>query len=253
MCEARNASGTVTAQYFVWGQTISGSSYFYTKDHLGSVHELTNSSGTIQAQYSYNAYGRDMLLQGSNLSDFQFGGYYTHQPSGLSLTTARAYNCSWGQWLSRDPVSETIRLVPPMNFGIIDPITTAKVLGIGKAEILAGPNLYAYVRNNPLLYTDRSGLDCDCTQAPPMSSSSSSCGDYGSTTYLGASQQCFCRCAGDSTWAQQVRGCLSCEYHKGTPTSEAHQRCYGAAGWGGAPWATLGGCEVQCQQSWMAY
>ena len=47
MCEARDASSTITAQYYSLGETISGTNYYYTKDHLGSIREMTNSSGTI--------------------------------------------------------------------------------------------------------------------------------------------------------------------------------------------------------------
>ena len=34
-CEARDGSSSITAQYFPLGETLSGTSYFYTTDHLG--------------------------------------------------------------------------------------------------------------------------------------------------------------------------------------------------------------------------
>jgi hypothetical protein len=34
MCESRNSGGSLLNQYFPYGQTISGSNYFYTKDRL---------------------------------------------------------------------------------------------------------------------------------------------------------------------------------------------------------------------------
>ena len=111
--EIRNASGTITAQFFSLGETISGTSYPYTSRSLGlsaayarpfmqlrllrghrggfsplarsgSVREMTISSGTVQAQYGYDPYGRATLIQGSLASDQQFGGYYFHAPSGLA-------------------------------------------------------------------------------------------------------------------------------------------------------------------------
>jgi RHS repeat-associated protein len=129
-CEARNAAGSVTAQYFLYGQTIGGSNYFYTKDQPpGSIRELTDSSGNMQAQYGYDPYGRVTKLQGSLASDFQYAGYYFHAPSGLSLTKYRNYRASLGRWLNRDPIGE-----------------------------VGGVNLYAYVRNEPIGLTDPLGV-----------------------------------------------------------------------------------------------
>jgi RHS repeat-associated protein len=74
-------------------------------------------------------YGRTTLVSGTNLSDFQYAGYYTHQPSGLNLTLYRAYDPTVGRWLSRDPIGED-----------------------------GGINLYGYVSNDPIYWTDPLGL-----------------------------------------------------------------------------------------------
>jgi RHS repeat-associated protein len=132
MQEARNASGSVTAQYFDRGQTISSSSYFYTKDHLGSIREMSDSSGNVQAVYTYDPYGKPTKLQGSLASDFQYCGYYFHAFSGLGLTLNRAYNAVLGRWINRDPIRER-----------------------------GGINLYAYVRNKPATYVDYLGTDAN--------------------------------------------------------------------------------------------
>ena len=102
MCEARNVSSTITAQYFGGGETISGTNYYYTKDYLGSIREITNGAGTIQAQYSYDPYGQVTKIAGTGVvSDFQYAGYYYHAPSGLNLTLYRAYNSNLGRWINR--------------------------------------------------------------------------------------------------------------------------------------------------------
>ena len=80
--ESRDSSGTMVINIFSQGQTISGSNYFYTKDHLGSVCEMTDSSENIQARYSFDPYGRMTKLQGSHASDFQYAGYYFHSGGG---------------------------------------------------------------------------------------------------------------------------------------------------------------------------
>ena len=91
MREARDGSGALMAQYFSRGQTIGGANYFYTRSREGSVRELADSSGNIQAAYAYDMFGRVTKLLGSLSSDFQYAGYYLHAPSGLSIAVYRAY------------------------------------------------------------------------------------------------------------------------------------------------------------------
>jgi RHS repeat-associated protein len=120
-----------------------GISYYYTRDHLGSVREMMNSSGTIVARYSYDPYGRETLVSGTNLATFQYADYYAHQPSGLYLTragsggsTGRAYDPNTGRWLSRDPIRN--------------------------AETYGG-GLYDYVNNQPIALLDPLGLQGEST------------------------------------------------------------------------------------------
>ncbi len=128
-CEERDASGTLTKQFFAMGQTLSGSNYFYIFDHLGSIRGMTDSSGNVVAQYQYGMYGEVTQTVGTLASDFQYAGYYFHAPSGLNLTTFRAYNPSLGRWINRDPIGEK-----------------------------GGVNLYEYAANLPTSVIDPSGL-----------------------------------------------------------------------------------------------
>lgn len=107
MCEERDGSGNVTKQFFDWGEIISGTKYFYTRDHLGSVREMTDINGNIVAQYGYDPFGRATKLQGSGPdSDFLFAGYFYHKASGLYITAHRVYSPKLGRWLSRDPIDD---------------------------------------------------------------------------------------------------------------------------------------------------
>ena len=133
-CEERDGSNNLTRQYFDLGQiNISGGSptnYFYTKDHLGSVREVTNSSAAIQAQYSYDPFGRKTNVVSETIpADFQYAGMYKHERSGMNLTLYRAYKADLGRWISRDPVGE-----------------------------VAGTNRFAYVENDPIGNIDALGL-----------------------------------------------------------------------------------------------
>ncbi|MDD5262789.1 MAG: hypothetical protein PHD76_13165 [Methylacidiphilales bacterium] len=119
--EERDASNNVTKRFFIQGQQIGGTNYYYTLDHLGSVREMTDSTGAIHARYDYDPYGRTTKLSGDLDADFQYAGYYSHTASGLDLTWFRAYDANLGRWLSRDPIAES-----------------------------GGINLYGYVANDPI-------------------------------------------------------------------------------------------------------
>ena len=141
--EARDASSNITAQYFPYGETISGSNFSYTIDQLGSTREVTNSSGTVVGQLNYDAWGRAIVIQGTTSPDFQYAGYYFHAPSGLNLALNRAYSASLGRWMNRDPIEES-----------------------------GGVNLFAYVLNDPILWIDPFGLKQKCPTKPKQSTRS---------------------------------------------------------------------------------
>jgi len=141
--EERDASDNVTRRVFPQGEQISGTNYYYTRDHLGSVRELTNSTGVVQTRYSYDMWGVQTIVSGTLNSELGYAGYYQHIPSGLDLTLARPYNPNLARWLSRDPLGDTIlRSTNPLQ----------------EAEMFQGPNLYAYVQNDPLNRIDQNGL-----------------------------------------------------------------------------------------------
>jgi RHS repeat-associated protein len=137
IAEERDSTGsTVTKRFFAEGeQRIGGSdagNYYYTRDHLGSIREVTDSNGALQAQYDYDAWGNSVVVSGNMSVDFGYTGHYFHQPSGLNLTLYRAYSPTLGRWLSRDPLEN--------------------------AEMRQGTNLYSYVGNNSVNLTDPLGL-----------------------------------------------------------------------------------------------
>jgi RHS repeat-associated protein len=80
--------------------------YYYTRDHLGSVREMLNSSGTIVARYAFDPNGNATLVQGTNLATFQYAGMYMHQPSGDYQTWHRIYDPITARWDSEDPIGE---------------------------------------------------------------------------------------------------------------------------------------------------
>ncbi|CAN5551044.1 hypothetical protein BH09VER1_BH09VER1_25170 [soil metagenome] len=138
--EQRDGGNAVTKRYFKDGfrDVTNSQSYYYTKDHLGSIREVMGSDGTtIAARYDYDPYGRVTKVSGSVDSDFLYTGYYIHVQSGIYLSPTRAYAAYLGRFISRDPLESVTGEMP---------------------EMTQGPNLYQYVANNPINLFDPLGL-----------------------------------------------------------------------------------------------
>ncbi len=130
LAQERTAAGAVVKQFFRQGFTTSAGSFYYMRDHLGSIREVVDGTGAVRARYDYDPFGRRVKLAGDIDSDFGFTGALYHEPSQLCLMYARAYDANLGRWISRDPEGEG-----------------------------TSPNLYAYVKNNPVRYADLLGMD----------------------------------------------------------------------------------------------
>jgi RHS repeat-associated protein len=128
-CEERDGSNNVTKRFYGHGEQIAGANYYFTTDHLGSIREMTNSAGGLVARYDYDPYGRRTLVNGTDLADFGFTGFYHDQATGLDFSATRAYVADLGRWITKDPIGEA-----------------------------GGINLYDYARNNPINLTDPTGL-----------------------------------------------------------------------------------------------
>lgn len=100
--------------------------YFYHQDGLGSVVALTTLSG-INAAQLFDAWG-NRITSGSAIPQY---GYTGREPeyNGLIYYRARHYDPSIGRFIQRDPIG-----------------------------FRGGLNFYAYVRNNPVNFTDPNGL-----------------------------------------------------------------------------------------------
>ncbi|MGH9022917.1 MAG: RHS repeat-associated core domain-containing protein, partial [Acidimicrobiia bacterium] len=129
IAEERNTSdNTVTKRYFGVG-VEDGGDHFYVKDHLGSIVDMTDSAGAVQASYDYDPYGRRTKVSGSGDAPMGYTGHFHHAASGLDLAVYRAYDASIGRWISPDPI------------------------GLG-----GGVNFYAYADNAPIANVDPLGL-----------------------------------------------------------------------------------------------
>jgi RHS repeat-associated protein len=134
IAEERNASGAIVMKRFYSEGvqeigTAGDTKYYYLKDHLGSIRDVTDGASVARACYTYDAFGKRWKLNGDFDADFGFSGYFTHRASGLDLTVYRGYDSATTKWISRDPIGEK-----------------------------GGLNRYGYVRNNPINKVDVLGL-----------------------------------------------------------------------------------------------
>ncbi len=131
--EERDGTGALTKKFFGRGQMNATTKYFYNSDHLGSIREMTDNTGAVQARYEFDPFGRVTKLSEAVPSDFAYAGYYLHSRSALNLPTYRVYN--------PDPIGE-----------------------------VGGINLFSYVGNNPVNFRDELGLATPRVLPPPPSS-----------------------------------------------------------------------------------
>jgi RHS repeat-associated protein len=110
--------------------TSAGTVYAVHHDQLGSTRAVTDSSGTVQATWNYDAYGNVTSSTGSVPMPLQFAGQYTDAESGLQYLRARYYDPTTGQFLTRDP-SVTTTLCP---YGYVsgNPVNSRDVTGLAK-------------------------------------------------------------------------------------------------------------------------
>ena len=106
--------------------------FYYHADHLGSASYITNLDGEIAQHIEYVPFGGVFLEERNNKwnSPYLFNGKGRDEETGLSYYGARYYNPRVSPWISVDPLAEEMPSWSPYN----------------------------YVFNNPLKYTDPTGV-----------------------------------------------------------------------------------------------
>ena len=108
--------------------TKGASTYYYNYDGLGSVTNLTNSSGTTVESYSYDVFGKPSAASTIGNTRMFTGREYDTE-TGLYYYRARYYSPTTGRFLQRDPVGYA-----------------------------SGNNFYTYCESNPVNAIDPYGL-----------------------------------------------------------------------------------------------
>jgi len=118
-------------------QNFGGSASYFLQDHLGSTVKMTNSSGSVTESNSYDSFGKPTNPYFS--TRYQFTGREYESFSGLQYSRARFYDPQIGRFISEDPI------------------------GFAGGDV----NLYGYVGNNPVNFSDPFGLSPTFPCWPP--------------------------------------------------------------------------------------
>jgi RHS repeat-associated protein len=131
-----DGSGNLIARY-LHGSTLLaredplGARQFYGYDAVGNAALLTGPSGAVANSYTYDPFGRPLVSSETVANPFKFDGQegVRTDETGLGFMRARMYDFETGRFTSEDPIG-----------------------------LAGGPNLYAFVDNEPTDSTDPSGL-----------------------------------------------------------------------------------------------
>jgi RHS repeat-associated protein len=126
------AAGTHVATY------ADGITYFFHPDWLGSVRAETKYDGTLAGNMNNLSFGDGQVWTGRLPSWSNFAGGDVDEGSYVDLFMFRQYSTTQGRWMMPDPAGRAAA----------DPANPQSW------------NLYAYVMNNPLSFTDPLGLYC---------------------------------------------------------------------------------------------
>lgn len=131
--------GSASTKYIFLGdqriasKSSSGSFFFYHTDHISSSNVLTDASGNQAALYEYDPYGSTITHTGTADVKHRFTGHESDDTTGLIYMNARYMDPELGRFITADPT----------------------VQHPNDAQDL---NRYAYARNNPIRFTDPTGL-----------------------------------------------------------------------------------------------
>ncbi|GAA5039764.1 hypothetical protein GCM10025738_30750 [Microbacterium fluvii] len=107
----------------------SGEARYLARDDLGSVRLSTDNTGTVLGSQTFSEFGTPTSSAGSIDTPFGFTGNWTDAETGFVHLRARDYDPDTGQFINVDPALDTTK------------------------------QPYTYAGNNPVQYTDNTGLD----------------------------------------------------------------------------------------------
>jgi RHS repeat-associated protein len=159
IAEFDGATGNLRKEYIYGGASLitieptavnSNGTQYTTADNLGSPRVITKAGGIVASRHDYQPFGielgagvggRTIGMGFSNSGDTnrkKFTQYERDNETGLDYAQARYYSSSEGRFTTADPLMASARPSAPQTW-----------------------NRYSYGLNNPLKYTDPSGMNAD--------------------------------------------------------------------------------------------
>ena len=124
--------------------------YYYHSDHLGSAQFVTDWRGRQYEHIEYTPYGElwiEEVAAGLDKLPFRFTGKEMDEETGLYYYGARYLDPKYSRWLSGDPA--------------LGEYMSGSSVGEGGIYNTVNFNVYHYGSNNPIKYTDPTGMWID--------------------------------------------------------------------------------------------
>ena len=124
--------------------------YYYHSDHLGSAQFVTDWRGRQYEHIEYTPYGElwiEEVAAGLDKLPFRFTGKEMDEETGLYYYGARYLDPKYSRWLSGDPA--------------LGEYMSGSSVGAGGIYNTVNFNVYHYSNNNPIKYTDPTGMWID--------------------------------------------------------------------------------------------
>jgi RHS repeat-associated protein len=139
---SEQGAGGVGGLLFTTTHAPAASTRFVSFDGNGNVSALLNvESGVTSAEYEYDPFGNTLRADGPATASnpFRFSTHYFDGETVLVYAKHRYYQPSTGRWVSRDPLAE-----------------------------MGGINVFTFVYNDSLNFTDSFGLQCTTCCGPDV-------------------------------------------------------------------------------------
>ena len=133
----------------------NGTMYYYVKNLLGDIVQITKQDGTVVAKYIYDVWGKILSIKDgsnniiettnathlANLNPFRYRGYVYDNETGLYYLQSRYYDPITGRFLNADVYCNT-------------------------GNSVLSTNMFAYCENNAVMKYDVTGKDAWWIQSP---------------------------------------------------------------------------------------
>jgi len=119
------------------GLKYNGTPYFYRRNLQGDVVAIVDASGSLVAEYTYDAWGTVLSASGylAGANPIRYRGYYYDSEIGSYYLQTRYYSTKWKRFWNAD------------------------CMFIAGRDVLNATNMYSYCNGNPVMYRDPTGMD----------------------------------------------------------------------------------------------